>query len=170
MSGRAWRFGDHVNTDVIIPAGYLNMSTPEELVPHCMEDTDNEGFKAALASDGVEGDVFVAGENFGCGSSREHAPIAIKGAGISYVIAKGFARIFYRNAFNIGLPVFVCLEAVDGIEQGDQVLVDMAAGSIENVTKGEAYQAQPIPAFMRELIECGGLMERTKRHYLSPDD
>lgn len=166
LSGKVWKFGNNVNTDIIIPARYLNIFDPAELAKHCMEDTDNADFKQTLAGECIEGDVIIAGDNFGCGSSREHAPIAIKAAGIKYVIASGFARIFYRNGFNIGLPLLECPEAVHDIEQGNEVEVDMAAGRIRNATRNQVYQAQPIPEFMQELIEAGGLMARTKKRYI----
>ncbi len=153
IEGKAWVFGDHVDTDVIIPARYLNTSDPQELGSHCMEDADPE-----FASKVEEGDVIVAGENFGCGSSREHAPIAIKAAGVSCVIAKSFARIFYRNSFNMGLPILECPEAVEGIEEGHRVRVDLSSGTIENLSTGKSFKAVPIPPFMRELLDAGGLM------------
>jgi len=153
IEGKAWVFGDHVDTDVIIPARYLNTSDPQELGSHCMEDADPE-----FASKVEEGDVIVAGENFGCGSSREHAPIAIKAAGVSCGIAKSFARIFYRNSFNMGLPILECPEAVEGIEEGHRVRVDLSSGTIENLSTGKSFKAVPIPPFMRELLDAGGLM------------
>ena len=153
IEGKAWVFGDHVDTDVIIPARYLNTSDPQELGSHCMEDADPE-----FASKVEEGDVIVAGENFGCGSSREHAPIAIKAAGVSCVIAKSLARIFYRNSFNMGLPILECPEAVEGIEEGHRVRVDLSSGTIENLSTGKSFKAVPIPPFMRELLDAGGLM------------
>lgn len=151
--GKVWRFGKDVDTDLIIPARYLNTSEPSELAKHCMEDAD-PGFAAKVG----KGDIIVAGKNFGCGSSREHAPIAIKAAGVSCVIAASFARIFYRNALNIGLPIFESVEASDRIAEGDLVQVDEASGKIENLTKGETYQAVPFPPFMQELIKAGGLV------------
>ncbi|RMG61019.1 MAG: 3-isopropylmalate dehydratase small subunit [Deltaproteobacteria bacterium] len=156
IKGRVWKFGDDVDTDVIIPARYLNTSDPEELAKHCMEDLDPE-----FASKVKPGDIIVAGKNFGCGSSREHAPIAIKGAGVAAVIARSFARIFYRNSFNTGLLILEAPEAVDRIEEGDELVIDVAKGEIRNVTKGETYTVKPIPPFMRELIEAGGLMPYT---------
>jgi 3-isopropylmalate dehydratase small subunit len=154
LKGKVHRYGDNVDTDVIIPARYLNTSDPAELAAHCMEDIDVEFVKSVRP-----GDIIVAAENFGCGSSREHAPIAIKASGISCVIAKTFARIFYRNAINIGLPILQCPEAVDAIHAGDEVEVDTALGKITNVTNGKSYQAMPFPEFMRQLIAVGGLIE-----------
>ncbi|MDA8336765.1 MAG: 3-isopropylmalate dehydratase small subunit [Peptococcaceae bacterium] len=151
--GRAWRFADNLDTDGIIPARYLNTSDPQELAAHCMEDAD-PGFASGVAP----GDVVVAGANCGCGSSREHAPIALKAAGVGAVIAPTFARIFFRNAFNIGLPILECPEAVAGIEAGDRVRVDFDRGTIQNLTTGREYAARPIPPFMRKIIECGGLI------------
>ncbi len=151
--GRVWKFGADVDTDRIIPARYLNTSDPAELAQHCMEDADPE-FPRKVRP----GDVILADKNFGCGSSREHAPIAIKAAGVSCVIARSFARIFYRNAFNMGLPIFECPEAYDGIEEGDEVEVDADSGVIRNLTRGTEFRAAPIPPFMQELIADGGLM------------
>jgi 3-isopropylmalate dehydratase small subunit len=151
--GKAWKFGDDVDTDAIIPARYLNTSDPEELAKHCMEDADPE-FMLKMQV----GDIIIADKNFGCGSSREHAPIAIKAAGISCVVAKTFARIFYRNAFNTGLPILESVEAVEEIKPGDELRIDSSAGKIENLTTGKIYQAKPIPPFMQELIDDGGLM------------
>lgn len=160
LEGKAHKFGDNVDTDQIIPARYLNTSDPDELAKHCMEDAD-AGFAAAVAPQ----DLIVGGFNFGCGSSREHAPLSIKGAGVSCVIAKSFARIFYRNAFNIGLPILESAEAVEGISQGDRVAVDAGTGTIRNLTTGREYHAQPIPPFMQEVIAAGGLIEHV-RHKL----
>jgi 3-isopropylmalate/(R)-2-methylmalate dehydratase small subunit len=157
LRGRAWTFGRDVDTDCIIPARYLNMKTADELACHVMEDADAE-----FASKVKPGDIVVAKENFGCGSSREHAPIALKGAGVSVVIAKSFARIFYRNSFNTGLPILVAPEAVDGISNGDELTVDLATGKIENLTTGKSYQAQPLPEFMRQLVKAGGLLPYLK--------
>ena len=151
--GTARKFGDHVDTDVIIPARYLASQDPKELASHCMEDID-----ASFVQNHNEGDLMVAGWNFGCGSSREHAPIAIKAAGISCVIAKTFARIFYRNAINIGLAILECPAASDGIADGDEVSVDFDTGVITNVTKQETYQAEPFPPFIKDMIRSGGLM------------
>jgi 3-isopropylmalate/(R)-2-methylmalate dehydratase small subunit len=157
IQGKAWTFGRDVDTDLIIPARYLNMKTAEELAAHVMEDADPD-FPMKVKP----GDILVAKENFGCGSSREHAPMAIKGAGIPLVIAKSFARIFYRNSFNTGLPILVAPDAVDGISQGDVVQADLATGVIRNVTTGAAYQADPLPEFMRELVAAGGLLPYLK--------
>lgn len=158
IKGRTWKFGADVDTDAIIPARYLNTSEPDELAKHCMEDAD-----AAFPSKVGKGDIIIAEKNFGCGSSREHAPIAIKAAGVSCVIAKSFARIFYRNSFNIGLPIFESAEAVDGIAEGDEVVVDMDTGKIRNLTKGTEFQSTAFPAFMQELIDAGGLINYVKR-------
>jgi 3-isopropylmalate dehydratase small subunit len=157
LRGHAWTFGRDVDTDLIIPARYLNMKTAEELAPYCMMDADPDFAKKVQP-----GDIVVAKENFGCGSSREHAPIALKGAGVSVVIAKSFARIFYRNSFNTGLPILVAPEAVDGIREGDELTVDLATGEIKNLSTGETYLAQPLPPFMRELVEAGGLLPYLK--------
>ncbi len=158
LQGKVHRFGNDVDTDLIIPARYLNTSEPEELARHCMEDAD-----PAFASKVEEGDVIVAGKNFGCGSSREHAPIAIKAAGVSCVIAASFARIFFRNAINIGLPIFESPEASQKIAEGDLVEVDLDTGKITDLTKGETYQAAAFPPFMQELIDTGGLIEYVKK-------
>lgn len=151
--GKAWKFGDDVDTDAIIPARYLNTSDSEELAKHCMEDADPE-FPQKVKP----GDIIVADKNFGCGSSREHAPIAIKYAGVSCVIAKTFARIFYRNAFNIGLPIFESPEAAAAISEGDELVVDPGRGVIKNLTKNEEYLATPVPEFMQQIIAAGGLI------------
>ena len=151
--GKAIKYGDHIDTDVIIPARYLASQDAAELASHCMEDIDS-----SFAGKVKPGDIMVAGFNFGCGSSREHAPIAIKASGISCVIAKTFARIFYRNAINIGLAILECEAASEGIKDGDEVSVDFDTGLITNVTKGEAYQAEPFPDFIKEMIGKGGLM------------
>jgi 3-isopropylmalate dehydratase small subunit len=153
LRGRAWKFGADVDTDAIIPARYLNTSDEAELAKHCMEDAD-PGFVAKVQA----GDVILADRNFGCGSSREHAPIAIKAAGVSCVIAVSFARIFYRNAFNMGLPIFESPEAFAGTQEGDEVEVDAGAGIVRNLTRGTEFKAAPIPPFMQELIADGGLM------------
>ena len=153
LSGKAWRFGDDVDTDAIIPARYLNTSDPGELASHCMEDADPD-FSSKVSA----GDVIVGGKNFGCGSSREHAPIAIKAAGVSCVIAGSFARIFYRNAFNMGLPIFESPEAAAAIKTGDEIRVDPVSGSITNVTTGAQFAAEAYPPFMMDLIEAGGLI------------
>jgi 3-isopropylmalate dehydratase small subunit len=157
--GKAWKFGANVDTDAIIPARQLNSWDPQELASHLMEDVDPDFRKKIQA-----GDIIVADDNFGCGSSREHAPIAIKYGGISCVVAKNFARIFYRNSFNMGLPIFESPEAVDGIHPGDELEVDSQAGTIKNITTGQTYQAQPNPPFMQQLIEAGGLMNYVKTH------
>jgi 3-isopropylmalate/(R)-2-methylmalate dehydratase small subunit len=153
VRGRAWKFGNDIDTDAIIPARYLNTSDPRDLAAHCMEDADPEFTKKVQ-----EGDVIVAGKNFGCGSSREHAPISIKASGVGCVIAESFARIFYRNAFNMGLPILECQEAVASIQDGDVVEVDLGEGLIVNHTRNESYRSQPVPPFMRKLLEAGGLM------------
>ncbi|MBO5412362.1 MAG: 3-isopropylmalate dehydratase small subunit [Clostridia bacterium] len=153
FNGKALKYGDNVDTDVIIPARYLNTIDKKELASHCMQDIDGEFTKKVRA-----GDIMVAGYNFGCGSSREHAPIAIKESGISVVIAKSFARIFYRNAINIGLAIVECPEAVDGILDGEQVEADLDAGVIYNKTTGKQYSTQPFPAFIQKIIENGGLV------------
>jgi len=151
--GRAWKFGANIDTDVIIPVRYLNSSDPEELAQHCMEN-ENPRF----LNEAEEGDMIVAESNFGCGSSREHAPIAIKARGISCVIAKSFARIFYRNAFNMGLPIIESNEAVHGIEDGHKLEVDLEKGEIKNETTGQVFQANPFPPFIQQIIDDGGLM------------
>ena len=151
--GKAFQYGDNVDTDVIIPARYLNAPSAEELAKHCMEDIDINFVKEVAA-----GDIMVGGENFGCGSSREHAPIAIRASGISCVIAASFARIFYRNAINIGFPILECPEAAARIKKGDTVTVDAESGTITNVTTGEVFHATPFPAFITRIIENGGLL------------
>lgn len=151
------KYGDNVDTDVIIPARYLNTADHKELAAHCMEDIDADFTKNVKS-----GDIMVGGANFGCGSSREHAPIAIKESGISCVIAKSFARIFYRNSINIGLAILECPEASEKISTGDEVTVDFTSGTITNVTKNETYKAQPFPEFIREIIDKGGLLNSIK--------
>lgn len=151
--GKAFVYGNNVDTDVIIPARYLNNSDPAALASHCMEDID-----ATFVEEVAQGDVIVAGKNFGCGSSREHAPLAIKVAGVSCVIAETFARIFYRNAINIGLPILECSEAVKEIRKGDRLEVDFSAGTITNKTQGKTYETQPFPAFIQDIIEADGLV------------
>ena len=151
--GFVHKYGDHVDTDVIIPARYLNTQNHKELASYCMIDIDTE-----FVSKVKDGDIMVAGVNFGCGSSREHAPVAIKASGISCVIAKNFARIFYRNAINIGLAILECPAASEGIDAGDEVSVDFDTGIITNVTKNETYQAEPFPEFIKDMISKGGLM------------
>lgn len=155
--GHVFKYGDNVDTDVIIPARYLNSSDPAELATHCMEDIDKE-----FVGKVNKGDIIVAAKNFGCGSSREHAPIAIKAAGVDVVIAKSFARIFYRNAINTGLAIMECPDAVDAISEGDVVKVDAASGIITDVTTGQEFTAQPFPPFIAEIIEAGGLVPRWK--------
>ncbi len=156
--GKVHKYGDNVDTDVIIPARYLNSADPKELAYHCMEDIDKD-----FVNNVNNGDIMVANLNFGCGSSREHAPIAIKASGISCVIASTFARIFYRNAINIGLPILECDEAAKNIENGDEVEVDFDTGIITNKTKNQTYQAQPFPEFMKEIINAGGLLKSLKK-------
>jgi len=160
LRGRVWKFGDNVDTDVIIPARYLNTTDPEELAKHCMEDADPEFAKKVQ-----KGDILVAGRNFGCGSSREHAPIAIKACGISCVIAESFARIFYRNAFNTGLLIIECPEAAKEAETGDELEVYVEEGKIVNLTKGKTYYFKPIPPFMREILEDGGLIPHIMKEF-----
>ncbi len=157
IKGKVWKFGDNIDTDAIIPARYLNTSDPEELAKHIMEDADST-FPEKIKS----GDIIIAGANFGCGSSREHAPIAIKASGIQAVIAKSFARIFYRNSFNIGLPIFESSDASENIKEGDEIEIDGDNGVIKNITSNKKYTAKPIPPFMQELINAGGLIEWTK--------
>ena len=158
IHGKAFRYGRDVNTDVIIPARYLNTSDPAELAAHAMEDLDPTFVERV-----EPGDVVVAEENFGCGSSREHAPVALKAAGVGAVIAKSYARIFYRNAIDMGLPILECDAAVDAIKEGDEVTVDTQAGTITDETTGETFAAEPFPPFITEIIEAGGLVERTRR-------
>ena len=153
LNGKSIKYGDNVDTDVIIPARYLNTIDKKELASHCMEDIDKEFTKKVEA-----GDIMVAGYNFGCGSSREHAPIAIKESGISLVIARSFARIFYRNSINIGLAILECPEAVDGIADGDKVEADLDNGVIYNRTTGKSFQTQPFPEFIQKIIQNGGLV------------
>lgn len=154
VKGKVHKFGSDVDTDVIIPARYLNTASAEELAAHCMEDIDPDFVKNVKA-----GDIIVAEDNFGCGSSREHAPIAIKASGVSLVIANTFARIFYRNSINIGLPILECPEAVSHIRAGDIVSCDLAKGEIRNETTGETFQAQPFPPFIQRIIDAGGLLK-----------
>lgn len=153
-TGNAIKYGDNVDTDVIIPARYLNTSDHKELASHCMEDIDK-----TFVSRVKHGDIMVAGQNFGCGSSREHAPIAIKASGVSVVIAKSFARIFYRNAINIGLAIVECPEAAEDISEGDNVEADLDNGIIRNITTGREYKTAPFPEFVQKIIENGGLMQ-----------
>lgn len=151
--GFVHKYGDNVDTDVIIPARHLNTSNPKELASHCMEDIDADFIKKVK-----QGDIMVAGFNFGCGSSREHAPIAIKESGIDCVIAKTFGRIFYRNSLNIGLPILECTEASEKISDGDEISIDFDSGIIENITKNESYQALPFPDFIKDIVDKGGLL------------
>ena len=160
LKGRAHKFGDNVDTDVIIPARYLNTFVPEELAQHCLE-----GIAPGFSTRVKPGDLIVAGKNFGCGSSREHAPLAIKASGIAAVIAVSFARIFYRNSYNIGLPLLECPQAVAQIADGDELEVDLSAGEIKDVTKGITFSSQPVPPFMLELIADGGLMRHLVKVY-----
>lgn len=157
-TGKVHKYGDNVDTDVIIPARYLNTSDPKELAAHCMEDID-----AFFVTRVKPGDIIVGGRNFGCGSSREHAPLAIKASGVSCVIAASFARIFYRNALNIALPILECPEAAQAIEAGHDVCVDFASGEITDATAGKSFKAEPFPPFMQDLIAAGGLADYMKK-------
>jgi len=157
INGKTWKFGDNIDTDVIIPARFLNVSDKTELAKNCFTDLRPDFVKGVH-----QGDIIIGGSNFGCGSSREHAPLAIKEAGIGAIIAKSYARIFYRNAFNIGLPILECQEAVDSINENDIVSVDLATGEILNETTGEKFSAKPIPEFMQNIIRAGGLVEYIK--------
>lgn len=157
-NGHVFKYGDNVDTDVIIPARYLNSSDPKELALHCMEDIDTEFVKNVQ-----KGDIIVADKNFGCGSSREHAPLAIKCAGVSCVIASTFARIFYRNAINIGMPILECEEAANDIENGNEVSINFDTGVITNITKNKTYQAQAFPEFIKKIMEADGLVQQTKK-------
>ncbi len=157
MKGKCWKFGDHVDTDQIIPARYLNTINAAELAAHCMEDAD-----AGFAKKVKQGDIIVGGDNFGCGSSREHAPLCIKAAGVSCVLANSFARIFFRNAINIGLPILECPEAVAAIKEGDEVEVDLEKGSVKHLGTGKVYNTTPFPKELREIIAAGGLMNYVK--------
>jgi 3-isopropylmalate/(R)-2-methylmalate dehydratase small subunit len=158
FKGTVFKYGDNVDTDAIIPARYLNLYEPADLAAHCMEDIDID-----FVSKVKTGDIIAADSNFGCGSSREHAPVAIKASGISCVIAKSFARIFFRNAINIGLPLLECAEAVDNIKAGDKVEVDLAAGKITNLSNGKSFTSKPYPEFMMQIVDAGGLVEYTKQ-------
>jgi len=158
FKGRVWKFGADIDTDKIIPARYLNTSDPAELAKHCMEDED-----ASFASKVRPGDIIVADKNFGCGSSREHAPIAIKAAGVACIIAKSYARIFYRNSFNMGLPILESDEVFAATDSGDELEVDTDRGEITNLTKGKRFTSRPVPPFMQELIKAGGLMESIRK-------
>lgn len=157
LKGKVYKFGADIDTDAIIPARYLNTSDPAELAKHCMEDAD-PSFPTKVKA----GDIIVADKNFGCGSSREHAPIAIKAAGVSCVVAKSFARIFYRNSINIGLPILECPEGVDAINEGDEIEVDLASGKVKNLRTNEEYQATPFPEFMQNIMAKGGLISYVK--------
>lgn len=157
LKGKVFKFGDDIDTDIIVPATYLSTFDPAELAKHCMEYTSPDFYRSVKP-----GDIIVAGKNFGCGSSREHAPIAIKGCGVSIVIAKSFARIFYRNALNIGLYILECPEAADAISEGDEVQVDVDTGEITDVTTGAKFKAAPFPKFIQNIIECGGLVNAIK--------
>ncbi len=162
LKGRTHKYGANIDTDAIIPARYLNLSEPEELAAHCMEDIDADFINRVQP-----GDIIVATTNYGCGSSREHAPLAIKASGVSCVVASSFARIFFRNAINIGLPLLESEEAVAGTETGDELEVDLASGWIKNLTRGTEFTAKPYPEFMGELIAAGGLIEHTKKRLAS---
>lgn len=162
FTGKAWKFGNDIDTDAIIPARYLNTSDPSELAKHCMEDADRDFVKKIS-----KGDIIVAGRNFGCGSSREHAPIAIKNAGISCVVAESFARIFFRNSINMGLPIFESVEASGGISEGDKLEIDAGTGEIRNLSKEQVYSAKPLPRFIQNIIDSGGLMEYTVKKMTS---
>jgi len=162
MKGKVHKYGADVNTDVIIPARYLNVSDPAELAKHCMEDIDKR-----FVAEVQPGDIIMATTNFGCGSSREHAPLAIKASGISCIIAKSFARIFFRNAINIGLPLLECEEAVEKSEAGDLLEVELSSGKIKNLTNGMTFTAKPYPDFMAELISAGGLIEYTRQRLIN---
>jgi 3-isopropylmalate/(R)-2-methylmalate dehydratase small subunit len=157
IKGKVWKFKDNIDTDVIIPARYLNTSDPKELALHCMEDYDSEFVKKMN-----QGDIIVAGRNFGCGSSREHAPIALKAAGVSCIIAQSFARIFFRNAINIGLPIFESEEIADQCSEGDFLKVDTTRGIMENINKDRTYKLNPLPALIQNIISLGGLKEYVK--------
>ena len=165
LKGKVYKYGADVNTDAIIPARYLNVSEPAELAKHCMEDID-KGFVKKVK----RGDIIMATTNFGCGSSREHAPLAIKASGISCIIARSFARIFFRNAINIGLPLLECDDAVAQTEAGDTLKIDLSRGQIKNSTKGITFTAKPYPDFMAELISAGGLIEYTKKRLANRRD
>ncbi len=158
LTGKVFKYGDNVDTDVIIPARYLNSSDPKELAKHCMEDIDEN-----FAKEVEDGDIIIGGRNFGSGSSREHAPIAIKAAGVSCVIAESFARIFYRNSINIGLPILVSVEAAKNIEPTAKIEVDLDTGKITDIDSNKTYQAEPFPEYMQELIKAGGLIEKVKK-------
>lgn len=158
LTGKVFKYGNNVDTDVIIPARYLNSSDPAELAKHCMEDIDSN-----FAKEVEDGDIILGGRNFGSGSSREHAPLSIKAAGVSCVVAESFARIFYRNSINIGLPILVSKEAVDNIQPGVKIKIDLDTGIITDLGSGNTYQADPFPEYMQELIKAGGLIEKVKK-------
>jgi len=158
MRGKVWKYGDNVDTDAIIPARYLNTSAPEELAQHCMEDID-----AAFAPGVKPGDLVVAGANFGCGSSREHAPVALKAAGVACVVAASFARIFYRNAINIGLPILECPMAVVHAKADEELEIELEKGLIHNLSSGQSFRATPYPPFMLDIVKAGGLVEYTRK-------
>lgn len=159
LEGKVWRYGDNIDTDVIIPARYLNSFDPQELASHCMVDIDE-----SFAQEVRVGDIMVGGRNFGCGSSREHAPIAIKASGIPVIVAANFARIFYRNGINIGLPLLEIGDDVEKIKAGDRLRVDVAAGSVENLTTGDVFKAPPLPGFIQEIAKAGGLINYVKEN------
>ncbi len=162
ITGRAWVYGDNIDTDVIIPARYLSTADPAELAKHCMEDIDS-----TFVQEVKKGDIVVGGANFGCGSSREHAPLAFIGAGVSAIIAGSFARIFFRNSINVGLPILECPECVGKVKKGDVLSIDTTTGTITNQTSGETFQAQPFPPFLSELINDGGLVEYARKQLAS---
>ena len=157
LEGKVWRYGDNIDTDVIIPARYLNSFDPKELASHCMVDIDE-----TFAQNVVEGDIMVGGKNFGCGSSREHAPIAIKAAGVPVIVAANFARIFYRNGINIGLPLLEIGDDVEKIKAGHKLRIDVSAGTVENLTTGDVFKAQPLPGFIQDIAKAGGLVNYVK--------
>ncbi len=159
LEGKVWRYGDNVDTDVIIPARYLNTADPKELAMHCMEDIDT-----TFAKEVQEGDIIVADKNFGCGSSREHAPVAIKASGVPVVVADSFARIFYRNGINIGLPLLEIGEAVKNFKAGDKIRIDVNAGTIENLNTGVVCKSQPLPGFIQDIAKAGGLVNYVKEN------
>jgi len=160
IEGKVWKFGDHVDTDLIIPARFLNVSDKDELAKNCFAD-----IRPDFTKDIISNDIIIAGSNFGCGSSREHAPLAIKAAGIAVIIARGFARIFYRNAFNIGLPILESEEAFDTFSEGEHLSVDLSSGEILSAENNKSLTARPVPDFMREIIEAGGLVNQVKKQY-----
>lgn len=158
LKGKVFKFGNHIDTDVIVPARYLSLMDPKELGSHCMEDIDKDFIKKVKV-----GDIITAGENFGCGSSREHAPVAIKGCGVAAVVAKSFARIFYRNAINVGLPILECVETVNTTEAGDELEIDLQKGVIKNLTKNKSFTTKPFPEFIMQIIKAGGLINLLKK-------